>query len=513
MIDLSPFRRRAAVAALALLPLLHQLPASAQDRGEPPRAAPRGEDRGSGVLALLPPDSVTEHRLATPRGEIAYTATAGTLPLFGSNGERIASVFYTAYVAKNAAPGRPLTFAFNGGPGAGSAYLHLGLVGPKILDFGPGGRDGANAQLIDNSDSWLGFTDLVLIDPIGTGWSRTAKPEDAEKYYGVRADAQVMAKVIALYVARNDRAAAPKFLLGESYGGFRAAQTVEALRQDQGILVEGVVMLSPLIEGQLIFGATRFPLGASLLLPSLAAADMTRRGAYSAEALAEAERFARTDYLTALAGPALQGEAATRLYGRVAALTGLPLDTIARERGFIRDSALRQLRAADGAVVSQYDATLIAPDPYPESVGERGPDPVLSGFTRAYGGAFAAYARSQLGFRTDMTYVLLAEDISGKWDWGGHGRRSAAQASASDEIREALSLSPTFRVLIAHGLTDLVTPYSASRYVIDHLPPALSQGRVGLKLYRGGHMFYNAAASRAAFAADARAFYQPAAEK
>lgn len=488
--------------------------ASRTDAGHPAdRGGDRSTDRpGGGLLALLPPDSITDQQLLTDRGPLLYTATAGTLPLFSPNGERIASIFYTAYIAKNAPANRPITFAFNGGPGAASAYLHLGLVGPKILDFGPSGRDGANAQLVDNPQTWLAFTDLVLIDPIGTGWSRTAKPEDAEKYYGVRADAQVMAKAIALYLARNDRGSAPKYLLGESYGGFRAAKTAETLRQEQGVLIDGMIMVSPLIEGPLVFGAKRFPLGASLMLPSLAAAELEHRNAFTFEALADAEHFARTDYLTTLAGPELDGDAAASFYGRVAELTGLPAEVIARDRGFLRDDAIKQLRRRDGAVISQYDAGLSAPDPYPESTSERGPDPVLSGFTRAFGGAFAGYARNILGFKTDMTYVLLAEDVSGKWDWGQH-KQSAAQASASDDIREALSLSPSFRLLIAHGVTDLVTPYAGSRYVVDHLPTSLAAGRVTLKLYRGGHMFYTSPAARAAFAVDARAFYAPSKDK
>src|SRR5262249_36587083 len=176
---------------------------------------------------------------------IAYTATAGTLSLFDQSGEKSAAVFYTAFIAKNAdATRRPITFAFNGGPGAASAYLNLGVVGPRILDFGPDGRDGAAAKLIDNQDSWLAFTDLVLIDPIGSGWSRTTKPDDAKNFWNIRSDANVMAKVISLYVAKNSRAASPKYLLGESYGGFRAAKVAGALQNDQGVIVSGIVMLS-----------------------------------------------------------------------------------------------------------------------------------------------------------------------------------------------------------------------------------------------------------------------------
>src|SRR5271168_841354 len=161
---------------------------------------------GPGVLSLLPADSVTEHSIDTPTGKLAYTATAGTLSLFDQSGQRSAAIFYTAYVAKtDNAAARPVTFVFNGGPGAASAFLNLGLVGPRIAQFGMDGHDGANVHLVDNPDTWLAFTDLVLIDPIGTGWSRPAKPDGGNAFWGVRSDAQSMAKVIALYVSRNSR--------------------------------------------------------------------------------------------------------------------------------------------------------------------------------------------------------------------------------------------------------------------------------------------------------------------
>ena len=162
-------------------------PAAAQDKA----AHAAQHKSGKGVLRLLPPDAVTEHSIDTAHGKLAYAATAGTLAFYDQSGEQSASVFYTAYVAKNAGANRPLTFVFNGGPGAASAFLHLGLVGPRVLDLGPDGRDAATAQLRDNPDTWLAFTDLVLIDPIGTGWSRTVKPDDAKRFWSIRSDARV----------------------------------------------------------------------------------------------------------------------------------------------------------------------------------------------------------------------------------------------------------------------------------------------------------------------------------
>jgi carboxypeptidase C (cathepsin A) len=489
--------------------------ASAQERpGRPPalqseqqRGEQRQGDARESVLRLLPADSVTEHAVELPGGRLAYTATAGTLSLFDQSGERSAAIYYTSYVASTAdSTTRPITFAFNGGPGAASAYLTLGLVGPRIAELA--GNDASATRLKDNPQTWLAFTDLVMIDPVGTGWSRPAKADGGKPFYGVHGDAQSLAKAIALYLAKNGRGSSPKYILGESYGGFRAGKVSQMLQREQGIAISGIVMLSPLIEGGLTFGGNRFALGAALQLPSLAAAELERKGAFSKEALAEAEGFALTDYLTTLAGARPKGDAAHNFYARVAQMTGLPEDTVARSRGFIRDAYVKHLRSAEGKIVSRYDATFAVADPYPEQETARGPDPLLDGLTRAYGALYSSYARDELGFKTEMTYILLASDVSGKWDWGEHSGRGSA--SISDDLRELLALIPSFRLLIAHGYSDMVTPYAVSRYVLDHLPPIGEPSRAQLALYRGGHMFYIDAKSRQAFSTDAKIFYQSA---
>ena len=255
------FLRRSVLTLLALLAVSPI--AFAQERpARPAQSKPADEaQQGPGVLRLLPLDAVSDNDITLDGRNIAYTATAGTLALFDQSGEKSAAVFYTAYVAKNAdAARRPVTFVFNGGPGAASVYLHLGVAGPRIVDFGPDGRDGAAAKLVDNPDSWLAFTDLVMIDPIGTGWSRTPKPDGGKAYWGVRSDASVIAKVIALYVAKNSRGASPKYLLGESYGGFRAAKVAGALKSEQGIVVTGIVMVSPLLEASFQWSGSQYAL-------------------------------------------------------------------------------------------------------------------------------------------------------------------------------------------------------------------------------------------------------------
>ena len=297
-----------------------QQPAQQTEQQRPPEQ--RQADARESVLRLLPPDSVTEHSIVVPGGRLAYTATAGTLSLFDQTGERSAAIYYTAYVAKNAdGANRPVTFGFNGGPGAASAFLTLGVVGPRIADFVS--NDPTATRLQDNPQTWLGFTDLVMIDPVGTGWSRPAKADGGGAFYGVRSDAQALAKAVALYLSKNGRERSPKYLLGESYGGFRAAKVAQTLQREQGIAVSGIVMVSPLIEGSMTFGGTRFALGAALQLPSLAAAELERKGSFSKEAQAEAERFALTDYLTTLAGAPPKGDAARNFYARVAQISGL----------------------------------------------------------------------------------------------------------------------------------------------------------------------------------------------
>lgn len=488
-----------AVAVLAAAPGVAQTPDRTGTRVRPPAA---------GVLALLPADSITEHRLETDAGPLAYVARAGTLALRDETGKRTAAIYYTAYTLKGRAGDRPVTFAFNGGPGAASAYLHLGLVGPRVVEFGAP-PDGARARLRPNPRSWLRFTDLVLIDPVGTGWSRAAVPKDADRFWSVGDDARSLAKAIALYVAHNRRTASPTYLLGESYGGYRAVKVARALQRDQGIAVAGIVMVSPFLDGGLLRRGPRFPLGAALQLPSIAAAELDRRGRFTAQALASAERFAMTDYLVALSGKRPKGDAAKRLYGRIAAITGLPVAVVARTRGFVARAYLRHPRDGGRRRISPYDAAAVAPDPFPAAPG-RGADPILDGYSRRLASLFVGYARNRLAYQTDLTYRLLNGRIARKWQWnGGRGYAGRSLASATGDLRELLALDRSFRLLIGQGRSDLVTPYSISRYVLDHLPAGLdAASRTRLEIYKGGHMFYFNAGSRIAFTAAARAFYR-----
>ena len=252
------------IARLSLVLLLSAaVPAIAQERTHPAQT-----EAASGV----PADSITHHRFKAGSAEAAFTVTAGSLSLGDGKGP---SMFYMAYTRDGAAhEARPLTFVFNGGPGASSAYLHLGALGPRVVDFGSTGQMPPQpVHLIDNPDSWLDLTDLVFIDPPGTGYNTT----DDKKYYAVREDLEAFASFIDLYLGLNGRTSSAKYLVGESYGGFRAARLPQILADDHGISLMGVFMISPVMEFSLIGGDEFEPLPYALRLPAYAASQARRR--------------------------------------------------------------------------------------------------------------------------------------------------------------------------------------------------------------------------------------------
>jgi carboxypeptidase C (cathepsin A) len=263
-------------------------------------------------------------------------------------------------------------------------------------------------------------------------------------------------------------------------------------------------MLSPLLEGWLTFGDDESALNSALLLPSLAAAKLARNHNFTPEKLKAAENYALGDYLSTLAKAPPQGAAAKAFYAKVADVSGLPLDLVTRQQGFVNRGVVKNLLAKENKIVSHYDATFAVDDPFPERRSEHEPDPILDSVARAYGGAFAAYARNELGFKTPMTYKLLANDVTRHWKWDG----SRASVGVAGDLRVLLSFNSSFRLFIAHGLSDLVTPFGATQYVLDHMPALPPKGRITFKLYPGGHMIYLDPASRKAFTADAATFYR-----
>ncbi|MBP2227079.1 carboxypeptidase C (cathepsin A) [Azospirillum agricola] len=507
-----PRRLRFLPLALLLPLLLGPAPGWAQDR--PDRSEKGDEPAGKAAEPAFDAQrSVTRHSLPLAAGPLAYSATAEFLPLRdGAKEELAARVFTVSYSAgaEGAPPdaNRPVTFVFNGGPGAASAYMHLGAAGPRVVGFGPDGAlAGPPAPLLDNPDSWLAFTDLVFVDPVGTGYSRAVKPgDDAEKrFWSVEGDTRAMAEVVRLWLTRNGRWASPKFLAGESYGGFRIAKMADELIRRTGIAVNGLILVSPVVD----FAAIDEDgiLGPALKLPAMAAtaAALGRAPGTPQQAAEAAERFALGPYLTGLAGLdyGRLGEAGG-FFGDVAKLVGLPAEQVARQRGRVSmGSFTRELLRDQGRVLSIYDGTFTAADPDPGS--SRVPfDPFLQGTIPAYSTAFAAYAQSELALRTETPYRLLSDRVNRGWEWP---RMSVP--SAVDSLQTALTLQPSLRVLIAHGRTDLITPYMASRWMAARLelPPG-ERDRVRVTVHEGGHMMYTRASGRASLAADARALIE-----
>lgn len=502
-------RRFCSVLSLTL-PLLFGLisgPAYAADAPPPHAHEEKPAPKPQAAAALLPADSITHHKIRLGGSELSYTATAGTLPLRDAEGVTEADIFYVSFTLDGAGDHskRPITYAFNGGPGAASAYLDIGALGPRALDFAGAKPEPSVDRVSDNPASWLPFTDLVFIDPVGTGYSRAVNEDQAKKLWSVEPDLQALAQIIRLHLARSDRLASPVYVVGESYGGFRAARLAELLAQREGIAASGIMLISPVIEFDLLEG-TRFDvLPWALRLPSYAAVELAEHHALTPQALAEPEHFALGDYLVGLAaGPT---ERPANFYARIASLIGLDEATVARWNGRVPPGAYaKALHRAEGEILSRYDGTVLAPDPdpagaYPEQ------DPILDGTIAPFTRAFTAYLRSELGYRTDLAYILLSREVGRQWQWH-HGKRGGQrEIGAADALADALSLQPRLKLLIAHGMTDLTTPYMMSRYIVDHLPAKVVGERVSLKLYTGGHMMYLRPDSRQELHDDAAKFY------
>ena len=446
-------------------------------------------------------DRTTRHRLALPGGVLDFTATVSTIRLANPAGAVQAEVVTTAFQLAGAAPGtRPVTFAVNGGPGASSAWLNLGAIGPWRVPLG-GALPSAPPAVVDNIETWLDFTDLVFLDPPGTGFSRATGGDEARRgMQTVDGDIRVLASVVGRWLQAQGRLASPKFIVGESYGGFRGPKLARALLEQQGIGVRGLVLVSPVLDfnGR---DAPWDPMRWVARLPSLAAAA---RGAAGRAELRDAEAYAAGDYLLDLVRGEHDADATARMSARVAALTGLDPALVRRRAGKPDFGAILRDREP-GRVGSPYDSTVTAADPFPSAANDNSPDPILDGLRGPVTGAILDLYRTRLDWQPEgapaRQYVLLSETLAREWDYG----RSNSRPEAMTDLRQYLALDPSARVLVAHGLTDLVTPYFASKLLLDGVPETAPPGRLQLRVYGGGHMFYGRDASRAALREDAAA--------
>lgn len=458
----------------------------------------------------LPPESVTRHTLQLPGRTLQFTATVGHLTLTDQQGAPQAEIGFVAYTKDGSdAATRPVTFAVNGGPGASSAYLNLLAIGPWLLPLNEASIiPSAPTALVPNAETWLDFTDLVFIDPPGTGYSRVIGGDQVrERFYSVQGDIDGLAAFVMRWLKEKGRLTSPKFFVGESYGGFRGPLLAQKLQSDQGVGFSGLVLVSPVFDFSWLDQRAGAPWVNAALLPSLAAAAQSRKGPVSRESLRDAEAYASGDYLLDLMRGLQDKDALDRMSRRVAELSGLDPELTRRLAGRIdMRTVQRELRRGSSEVVSAYDTNIASADPNPTSQSSRFADPALDAMTAPLSSAIIHHLTDTLNYKAEGRYNLLNGSLSSSWRWGN----SRSGPENLEELRQALALDGKMRVLVVHGFTDLVTPYFASKLLLDQLPELGPQKRVALNVYEGGHMFYSRQASRQAFRHDAQRLFEEA---
>ncbi len=438
-----------------------------------------------------------------------------------------AEVFFTAYQREDAkrdrATARPVMFLFNGGPGAASAFLHLGTAGPLRVGFSPDGRSlPPPARILPNAEHWLDFADLVFIDPVGTGFSRTVHearleqqafdadddkrekrtkelPDAKKGFFKIKRDIDVLCETVAAWLSRFNRWQSPVYIAGESYGGFRVGKLMRAL-PERGVGLSGAIMISPAIDFLSINGSD-YDLATWITgTPSMALAAGYHRktrgrfaGLKPAELAAKAEAFATSELALLL----IQGERAApssrkKTLDTLADLVGLSPEIVHRSGGRIKpEHFVRELLRDQGLVCGYYDAAITGPNVFPDRDGDANPDPTLSGIMSSFTAGANTLLRGTLGVDTSREYVLLCEDAWKQWIDDRSEGYWARQLECADDMRYGQAMNPHMQLLVAHGRFDLVTTYFATAQSIAtlRLPPKL-RDRVTLSVYDGGHMFY-----------------------
>jgi carboxypeptidase C (cathepsin A) len=468
-----------------------------------PVYAQRTEPAGDAEAIHLPADVISRQTLELPGRTLRFTATAGAIRLRDGKDKPLAEIAFVAYQAEQADPAtRPVTFVFNGGPGMASAWLHVGAIGPWRVRLDPQtAGPSASPVPVANAETWLDFTDLVFLDPPGTGYSRilTTDADARRRLWSVGGDIDALALAIRKWLDQGGRMVSPKHILGESYGGFRGPRLVRKLQADEGVGIRGLVLLSPLLDAHEESGFAD-ALNWVDLLPSEVAVTRARRGPVSRADMADVEAYAASDYLVDILRSAHDPAATDRLTARVADLTGLDSALVRRMHGRI-DASVFLRSAVPGRVGSIYDGTVTRSDPAPRQASGGFPDPVLGGLSAPVTAAMIALYSGPLNWRPDMVYHLASESAFGSWDWGhGIGRPESLTA-----LQAARSVDPQLRVLIVHGLFDLRTPYFGTARLLGMLPAMDGATPLALRVYPGGHMFYFDDVSRGALRDDARA--------
>lgn len=459
----------------------------------------------------------TRHETTVKGKTLKYSVTTGRLPLKNENGETEAQIFFIAYTADRDAetPPRPLMFSFNGGPGSASVWLHLGALGPKRVQMPEDGREPAPPyKLVDNEYTWLQDTDLVFVDPVGTGFSRAAKPENAKKYFGVRGDIQSVGEFIRLYLSRYERWTSPLYLVGESYGTTRAAG-LSGYLIERGVAFNGIVLISSVLNFQTIEFSRGNDLPYVVYLPTYAATAWYHKKLAPelqrdlGKTLAEAKAWALGGYAEALAkGDRLSPDERHAVIARLARYTGL--DARYLDNSNLRVEIMRfckELLRDRKRTVGRLDSRFTGID---ENAAGEAPDfdPSMAAIRPPYAATFNQYVRADLGYKSDLEYYVLGGGINSPWDWGSAGE---GFPDTSESLRSAFAKNPYMNVFIASGHYDLATPFFATEYTVAHMSLEASQRRrIEMKEYEAGHMMYIHADSLAKLKADVSAFLKAA---
>jgi carboxypeptidase C (cathepsin A) len=440
---------------------------------------------------------VTHHQITVDGKLLKYSATTGRLPIKRGDGKIEAEMFFVAYTLDGQdAARRPLTFAFNGGPGSSTIWLHMGALGPRKVVLQPEGfMPPAPYHIEDNPYTLLDKTDLVLIDAIGTGFSRAADAEMFKKFWGVKGDIEAFSEFIRLYITRNERWSSPLYILGESYGTTRAAGIAGYLA-DQGISFNGITLLSMVLNFQTLQDNKTNDEPYIFLLPSFTMiagyhhklpADL---GQDMNKAREESEKFASGDYAQALAkGDALTPEERQKVIDQLSRFTGLSKEVIDEANLRIDVGKFTHYLLIDQKVrVGRLDGRFTGPDPE-GLLDTRFYDPTGPATQPPFTSVLNNYLRTELGYKTDMPYYTFAQEAGfAKWDWGSAIQGYPDTASA---IRQAIVKNPYLKILVMEGYYDLATPYFAANYTIDHLDlPQKYRSNVSYATYDSGHMVY-----------------------
>ncbi len=462
-------------------------PATAEPRATPPAGGAQQPTHANALPNPLPPDKSVTQSVTVNGHTLHYTATVGTIPLEGKDGKPTAEVVYTAYTL-DGGHNRPVLFAFNGGPGAASGFLNFGAVGPKHVSFGNAGDSPSDpATLTDNPGTWLDFTDLVFIDPVGTGFSKSLVPDDEAKklFYAPTPDIEYLSLVIYKWLVKNERMLSKKYVMGESYGGYRGPRITHYLQTQLGVGVNGVFLVSPYLNPD--FGDRNLsPIPWMITLPPIAAAHLENEHKLTPDAMHDVIAYDEGPYAAALiSGP--QDPAATNaMIAHVTELTGLDPQFVKYSGGRLSTQAyLREVHREKGEIGSVYDSNVTDPDPFPYSPEQEGSDPILESGMAAITQAMVDFDTRIVGWHVDDRYNLLSYDVSRLWDRQSMDLRRGAVT----DLREALAADPKLHVVIFHGWNDLSCPFMGSILTQNQLPATIAP-QLSVHEFPGGHMFY-----------------------